>query len=48
MNCRDMLIHEAEEAINALFSDQSVSQEETASDLKELQGFIDTLLDALE
>ncbi len=45
---RDGLIQKAEDAVTALFSDMNVPQSETASDLKDLKGFIDTMLDALE
>lgn len=38
----------AEEAITAVFSDQSVSQIETNERLNELIGFIRTLQDTLE
>ena len=44
---REELIEEAQEAICRVFSDTSVSQEETYQDLKELQGHIDVLLDTL-
>ena len=44
---RENLIKEAEDAITAVFSDQSVSQEETAIDLSELQGLIDTMLESM-
>ena len=44
---RERLIEKAEESITELFSDRSVSQKETSEDLEELQGFIDTMLDAL-
>ena len=45
---REDLIEKAQEAINEVFGDRSVSQEETAQDLRELQGHIDVLLDTLE
>lgn len=48
MKARDNLIQEAEDAITEVFSDKSVSQIETAQDLKDLQGFIDTMLNTLE
>jgi|GEM_PF-3419343 len=41
------LITEAEEAITNVFSDQSVSQSETAEALKELKEFIDDMLNSL-
>ena len=44
---REELIEEAEEAITKVFSDQSVSQQQTAEDLHELKSFIDTMLDTL-
>lgn len=48
MSAREDLIQEAENAISAVFSDRSVGQMETYQDLKELQGFIDVMLDALD
>ena len=48
MGERDDLIEQAENAISEVFSDRSVSQAETADDLRTLQGFIDTMLDTLE
>lgn len=41
------LIVEAEEAITNVFSDQSVSQSETAEALKKLKEFIDDMLNCL-
>ncbi len=47
MSEMDNLISEAEEAISAVFSNQEVSQSETAEALSELKGYIDTMLDTL-
>jgi len=48
MDTRNSLIQKAEDAISEVFSDRSVSQIETAQDLRDLQDFIDTMLDTLE
>ncbi len=48
MKERDELLENAQDAISAVFSDRSVSQAETAQDLRDLQGFIDIMLDTLE
>ncbi len=45
---RDKLIEEAESAITDVFNDRSVSQATTARDLRDLQGFIDVMLDTLD
>ncbi len=44
----DNLVGKAEESITNVFSERSVPQSETATVLRELQGFINTMLDALE
>lgn len=41
------LVEKAKEAINRVFSDQSVSKDITRSSLDELAGEIDTYLDTL-
>lgn len=41
------LCEAAKEAINAVFSDQSVSQDETRMSLEDIQGEIGILLDSM-
>lgn len=47
MSTLDEKIRSAEESINSVFSDRSVSQSGTARSLRELQGYIDIMLDTL-
>ena len=44
---REHLIEKAENAIEAVFNDRSVSQKETAEDLEDLQVYIDIMLSTL-
>ena len=47
MQHHEDLVEEAKRAINAVFSDDSVSQSETRSSLQDLIGEIEIMLDSL-
>jgi len=48
MTKREILINKAEEAINKVFGDTTVSQSETKNDLKELISYIEAMVDTLK
>jgi hypothetical protein len=48
MTHNEKLYKNASEAITALFNDTTVSQEECKDNLKELQGYIEIMIDSLE
>lgn len=48
MSQHDRLVQEAEEAINAVFGDKSVSQQQTIDSLENLQDLISTSIEAIK